>query len=218
MMQIKRQGVSQLSAVPLLIGLIALQPSPTYGLQESRLFLPKKHADLKLKLFKAAKVAEELPNCADVVSGTLHLGMSTDALPVFKIICRNPERRTFTVLMDGVDYVYLNPPPAPEPPPEEESEPEEVIDPALVKLEQEAEYWRLCEAGVLSRSKNMLAVEWLYDGPVPPEYSVNETTGSERTSYQLPFNAKDIQGHSLRFKGVCRFESLEEYEIQLRPR
>ncbi len=188
---------------------------PAYGLNESRLWLPKNKAELKLKLFRAAKLAEELPDCVDVVSGTLHLKESTEARPVFKIVCRNAERRTYPVLMDGVDYVYLNPPPAPPPPPEPEPEP--VVDPEVERLAREAEFWRICEAGLKARSKNMLAVEWLYEAPATPVYEGDEPDNIT-TRYELPFDAKDIQSHILHFKGLCEFKTVEDFTIDIKPR
>ncbi len=188
---------------------------PAQGLDDSRLWLPKSKAELKLKLFRAAKLAEELPDCTDVVSGTLHLKESTEARPVFTIICRNAEHRTYAVLMDGVDYVYLNPPPPPPPPPEPEPEP--VIDPEVERLAREAEFWRICESTIQTRSKNMVAVKWLYSTPVVPSY-IGEDPDNRITRYELPFDAKDIQKHILHFKGVCDFKTVEDFTTELKAR
>ncbi len=189
------------------------------ALDESRLWLPKSHNGLQVKLFKAAKLAESFPACIEVMSGTLMLDASTPERPVFKIICRNEDRRTYTVLMDGIDYEYLNPLPVEVEP--EEAEPEVVDEEAerlareAERVVREAEYWRLCVEGLETKTRNMAGVQWLYQEPVEPVFHDEEHF---LATYEVPFDAKDIQGHDLKFRGICDFESVEDFSIRLRPR
>ncbi len=74
---------------------------PAFALRESRLWLPKKYTYLMPRLIGAAYTAESSDDCVEVVDAQLDVGRSTKELPMFRIICRNVEGRTYIVRLSG---------------------------------------------------------------------------------------------------------------------
>jgi hypothetical protein len=68
-----------------------------HALNQSVLWLPRAQSELKPLLIEAAQLAESSDECEEVISGEQDMERSTEAAPVFRIVCRNPAGYTYSV-------------------------------------------------------------------------------------------------------------------------
>lgn|GEM_PF-3822809 len=72
-----------------------------YAVDESRLWLPKKHQSIKPGLLAAATEAEQTERCVTVVRGEMIVRKNTDTHYYFLITCRDTSARTYSL-----SYLY----------------------------------------------------------------------------------------------------------------
>ena len=77
------------------------------GYDESRLWLPLKYERYYLKLKKATQSAFELDRCVKVLESTIDLEKSTSYAPFFKVLCRQPNGKTYIEIVDGTTFQPL---------------------------------------------------------------------------------------------------------------
>lgn len=77
-------------------------PGSLVALDEERLWLPVSHEKLYLHLKKAALNAEQLDRCKQVLRGTVDFEQGTEDKPIFRILCRQPNGKTYNEMVDGL--------------------------------------------------------------------------------------------------------------------
>ncbi len=185
--------------------------SPVWGLDESRLWLPVSYKQYHFELLASGLAAEAQRECERVVEGTVDLDRSTLEKPVFRVLCRNADGRTFNLLVDGLTRAILTP----------GDEIDQLLTPAqraarLRQREQAEErrqqrlaaekdrqlrqrkerYWSLCEEALQPFIANMLSVQWLE----APRAGLITEEGAE---FARNFTARDFSGTALHFTAEC---------------
>lgn len=175
--------------------LLTAVPTQVSALDESRLWLPKSHERIYLNLKKSAEAAEALDRCHSVVRGTIDLTQSTKEYPIFRIMCRQANGRTYNEMVNGLTFEPLTT----KAPSLEEIDVDKILQDCLVVLEQKTQ---------LFIDKKMVD-----DEPKP------EVVSLERVRFNLDFDAKNMNGASLRYRAVCNTEKEgpSKVKIKMRP-
>lgn len=198
--------------------LLSLSITEALAVPESRLWLPSSFRVHMSKLKKAANMVEtEAENCAQLISGALHQDLSTKERPIFKFICRNPERRSFALLIDGSNMEVVD-----------SKKPGSSMSFAQLKQKQiqraeqerlrlEAErqqhFWALCQEELKRRTVNMRDLKWLTLERPAPDMAL-----AGHVRYSVNFDSKDFKGQELHYRGECDYASKEDYVVKIRPR
>lgn len=198
---------------------------PVLAVDRSRLWLPSSYKQHFSELRKVAELAEEkAPRCVEVVDGTLSESLSTVEKPIFRLICRDESKRTHAMQIDGITFEVVD-----------LSRPSGRVTFEALELErieaekqavldqQEAErqallllqknMWADCLEQLAVRTKNMRALVWRSQDM--PEPIVDE---DDSTLFTADFDAQDIYAKALHYRGECRYQSLEDVTVKIRPR
>lgn len=198
---------------------------PLLAVDRSRLWLPSTYKQYFSELRKVAELAEEkAPRCVEVVDGTLSESLSSIDKPIFRLICRDENKRTHAMQIDGItfDVVDLSRPTGRvtfEALELEriEAEKQAILDQQEAErqaaLLQQKNMWADCLEQLAARTKNMRALAWRSKDI--PEPVINE---EGETSFSADFDAKDIYSKALHYRGECRYQSLEDVSVKIRPR
>lgn len=95
--------------VPLMSGIL-FWAELVYAIDPSQLWLPRNYNRYMNELKQAVEVAEKTERCHNAVAGTVSTRDSVKEHPVFKITCRDENRKTFPWLVDGKTMEILNAP------------------------------------------------------------------------------------------------------------
>lgn len=195
------------------------------AVDRSRLWLPSSYKQHFSELRKVAELAEtKAPRCVEVVDGSLSESLSTIDKPIFRLICRDESKRTYAMTVDGITFELVD-----------LSRPSGRVSFEALELErveaekqavldqQEAErqdllllqknMWAHCQKQLALKTKNMRALVWhVQDMPVP---AVDE---DESTIFTADFDAQDIYAKALHYTGECRYQSLDDVTVKIRPR
>lgn len=197
---------------------------------ERALWLPASYLDWMSALHEQAEAVEAQAQCQQVMKGTLQQRNSTREHPIFSFVCRDPERKTFSLTVDGLsgEITYLNPARA-------------VGAGNLQALTEERRKLSIaakahleaalpaCNAGVEAKTRymNQLSwVNWTFIGPVEiplpePELPSADSLVVTPTSYwqySRAFDAQDAQGNPLYFEVLCLLDEHGEAEIKIARR
>jgi len=208
-----------LTGVPLVTALSGLLPvADVQAVPDSRLWLPVSYRAHMSDLSKAAELVEtQAESCESIISGSLHEGLSSKQRPIFKFICRNPQRRSFALLIDGISQEVVD-----SRNPSETKSFAELRQEKAARLERErveaelarqTHFWLLCEQALERRTTNMRNLEWLTTEKPNPDLSLE---GHVR--YFISFDAKDFKGQHLRYRAECDYVSEEDFDIRIRAR
>ena len=194
-----------------------LRPEIVFSLDESRLWLPVSYQTLYLQLKDAAQKAESLERCESILDGTIDLDNSTPSNPVFRFRCRQPNKTTYTEMVDGLTMRTLSTPVAEKAPPtEQELEQlrlaEERQKLAGIERRKEA-LWEKCEAAVERKTSLMINVVQLSEEMPQPEL-FNENMAV----YALDFDAESVSGDKLEFRAKCTIENDSDLRLELGKR
>ncbi len=199
------------------IGLLAVCHSMVFALDESRLWLARSHQIYYLPLVQSAQAAEAIDRCTEVLEGTLDLDQSTPGHPIFRILCRQPDGRSYNEMVDGLSFETLTTPKPIEVvlTPEEEAriKREEELKRQQAIAQRKSKLWKMCEAQLQTRTKMMLDLTWLYEGqPEPVEYNEQDA------AFEVNFNAKSIWGAELKYQARCEVNDEAVTDTQLTKR
>ncbi|TQV80142.1 hypothetical protein FKG94_10770 [Exilibacterium tricleocarpae] len=167
------------------------------AIDDSRLWLPKSYEHYFPKLRKAARTAAQTERCESVLQGQLHRERSRPDHPVYRITCRDSERISYTVVIDGLTYRDLTPP----------RQRRQQHTPAQLEALRHEQYWEICRRELDQRTKRMLALVWLTDTMPQPDQSV-----PLQDVFTVDFDAQNIQKQRLRYRALCSFVRIEETE------
>lgn len=174
----------------------------TWGVDESRLWLAKSQHKYFLSLVQAAQVAETLERCSEVLEGTLDREQSAPNHPIFRVLCRQPNGRSYNEMVDGLSFETLTTPK----PVVVELTPEELEQLRRQQEERERQqterrhdrFWQLCEAALSEKTRMMIDLAWLTQGrPEPASFD------SHSASFAVDFNARSVWGEPLKFRANC---------------
>lgn len=192
--------------------------SHAFALDQERLWLPTKYQTLYLPLVKAAEAAEALDRCATVMEGTIDLEQSRPERPIYRVLCRQENGRTYNEMVDGLSFATLTTPKVVEPeltPEEQERLLQQQEQLRLADLaRRKAEAWQFCRQSLKEHTRMMMELEWLadLDGPVEPVLFDDEIA-----RFSVDFNARSMQGEALRYTAECSC-SAGVAEVLLRKR
>jgi len=173
-----------------LIGVSFFGAMSVLAVDESRLWVPGKYETLFLDLKKAAEKANALEKCKTVLRGTVDLEQSKDNHPIFRILCRQSNNKTYNEMVDGVSFETLTT--------KVEAPIELSVEEALVA--RKTMLWKTCSAAVDEKIRLMQGVTRTRDEYIAPEhYSQDDVV------YLVDFNAKDMYGADLKYRAKCVF-------------
>lgn len=174
-------------------GLILLIASAaSHAVDESRLWLPIKYQSLHSSLIKAASAADEVDRCMVVVEGTLDLEQSKPERPIFRILCRQENGRTYNEMVDGLSFATLTTP--------KKTESELVPDEDEQLRLQKLDAWQQCRELLVEHTRLMQDLVWLTDLDAPPE---PEFFSAEEIRYSVSFDARSAWREPLHYVGQC---------------
>ncbi|GLS25241.1 hypothetical protein [Marinibactrum halimedae] len=163
-----------------------------------RLWLPASYQYLLPQLRKAASIVEETPRCQKILRGERIEALSTDEHPMFRIICRDSNFMSYPVVVDGKTFAV--------------QQNEDGGKKERHKRFNE-KYWAICTKALEQRASAMQNLKWHF--PTEPKPTSLTT---DLVTYELDFDATSVSGEALRYRGFCRFSSISEFEIDLKPR
>lgn len=178
-------------------------PLMSWALDDSSLWLPKKYQTLYLPLVRAATAAESIERCVQVLEGTLDLGQSSEGHPIFRILCRQQNGRSYIEMVDGLTFATLTTPKIVEveltPEQKETLRRQEEAKKQAEEAELKRLYWLQCEATIQQRTRMMQEMLWL--SSLPPEPTRFDDQSGEFLVY---FDAKNIWGKPLQYEVWCQ--------------
>lgn len=178
--------------------------SNVHGLDESRLWLAHSHSKYHIRLVRAAKTVEIMDRCQEVIEGTLDTAQSRSEKPMFRILCRQRNGKSYNEMVDGMTFEVIT---RPKPVARESSSGQ--LQLSAVELRERAEQrrrartlWQLCDKAIRNRSKLMMEFKWASPS-APKPLSID--AGS--AVFEAYFDAKDIWGQGLFYKANCKVEA-----------
>lgn len=192
-------------------------PCLSFALDESRLWLPKRYQTLYLKLVDAAVAAEGIDRCVTVLEGTIDLDASNVSHPIYRILCRQENGRSYNEMVDGITFETLTTPKIVEPElSEEELEAirlaEEARKAALLE-QRKRDFWALCHMEIQQRTRLMIDFTWVSE--IPPEPTLLEEV---EATFEVDFNAKNMWKKDLRYRAQCRVGDEIPVTVELHKR
>ncbi|WP_086933686.1 hypothetical protein [Agarilytica rhodophyticola] len=178
--------------------IVGLCLRPVYAVDEKRLWLPTKYNVLFLDLKEAARVVEALEHCKTVLRGTIDIDQSREDHPIYRILCRKHDGRSYNEMVDGLTFKPLTS--------HKEINVEEIEARKL-------HLWSLCEEAVKSKVKLIKDMEWVTELPVKPK--VYEEA---KVHFVANFDAKDGYGAPLRYRAFCSFGPEDALSVRISPR
>ena len=181
-------------------------------LNPDRLWLPKSQTQHQRLLLQAADVALAGERCTEGLRGQLDQRASQPDEPVFAIVCRDQNRRSYVEKFSGLELQRLTDDP-PEP------VPEPAVD--LTSIEQ-AVYGR-CQQLWLEKTAVLNGVQWLdgwHDWRAQSAQTVDLADGRqvEQYHYQREFDAVNQDGVALYYSALCDGHSVEALWVKILPR
>lgn len=188
---------------------IGIYSTPSLSLDESRLWLPTSHNTLYLKLKEAALKAEQLDRCVTVLKGTIDREQSTKNHPIYRILCRQENRRSYNEMVDGLTMETLTTVVPVDMPPTEE----ELLRIAEEKEQRKRDSWSSCQDRLGEKVKFMAAVNWIGENEgVPTVYD------DERIEFVADFDGENMEGVPLKYTAICKIRFPEDISIRIRKR
>lgn len=166
---------------------------------EPYLWLPKSYKDQLPALKKAALIAADNPRCEQVLKGSVNIDLSSHELPVFKILCRDKNRKTFSLLLDGVDFLAYD-----------RSRSRYHQGPSERSMR---EYWDNCNKAVAGMYEDFRTIKILTKSRPEPVLYKDATVG-----ITIDFDAISLIGEPLAFRAECVFSSGTSYRLKLSGR
>ncbi len=158
--------------------------------EDSALWLPSSYQELAPELRQAAKKLEATETCDKVLRGYLHDSSRSIEEAVFLLVCRAPDRKTFSVLADA-RTLELKYPLAVE---------KKAQQPVAADVKKRVEdVWKACQTLYKSKTKFMRNLETLTEGQPHPEVDAVAVA----VGFDIDFDAESLQGSTLRYRANC---------------
>lgn len=185
----------------LVLGLLCASPLTSAVVPKEyrhKLWLPSSQKQLMPNLWQAAQEVMGDEACTELVRGEYMDSKSKPDKPVFRILCRDENRKTYAVLVDGTSFERLH-------------------ATGETRLQQKQrhlpQYSRRCLQELKSKTERMIKPRW-------PEGAVLSPTkiDNEAVEYEVDFSAETLTGRYLDYRGYCHFTSLNDLVVEVRPR
>lgn len=176
------------------------------ALDVERLWLPRSDQKYYLNLVQSAAAAESLPRCQTVLEGTIDKEQSRGDHPIFRILCRQENGRSYNEMVDGLSYETLTTAAVVEHPMSAEElelrlrQEQALAEAALQQRKDEA--WQACAGEVQQQTTLMIDLVMLTQEQVEPE-ELNE----QEIVFALDFDAKNFGGEALHYRARCGVSS-----------
>lgn len=194
-----------------------LQSTVSLAVDDKLLWLPAKHAKLFLDLKQAAENAETLERCVTVLNGTIDLDQSVQGRPVFRILCRQGNHKTYNEMVDGVTFETLTTKiDTPTIPPEDMAEAARLAEERRKAEEKAAEIetlWEHCEKAIAVEAQFFRNFAWAQVLPPEPQVSA-----SGSTEFLVDFDTQNASGVALHYRVYCEISPNTNALIEIRPR
>lgn len=175
-----------------------------WAVDESRLWLPLSYQKFYLPLVRAAHAAQSLDRCEQLLEGTIDLDQSRAGHPMFRILCRQANGRSYNEMVDGVSFETLTTAKIVKP----ESTPEEIRQ--REAQQRVIQFWRVCHSNLLERTSWMMELYWLTEGMPEPDRDDEESI-----AFTVHFDAKNKRGHDLHFQAQCTVRGMEDLDVTI---
>ncbi len=191
--------------------------SSVYAVDDDRLWLSGSHSPLFIDLKQAALAAESLERCVSVVEGTIDLDDSMPDHPIYRILCRQKNRRTYNEMVDGISFKTLTTKIEIQVVPTEDEL--EALRIAEEKRKQEAKTVRveslsdICEQAIKDKSRLMKDVVWLTPLPIQP-VEMDDISAK----FSVDFDAKGVHGGALKYRANCFFTDGDKLKLRVSGR
>lgn len=196
---------------------VGLKPQLGLALDENRLWLPSQYQTLYLDLKKAAGVAESIDRCVVVLNGTIDLDRSSDGHPVYRILCRQKNGKSYNEMVDGVSFRTLTTKvPIVQEPTAEELEQMRLAEERRREEElriRKLKMWELCQKTFVDKTSLMINLTLITLTQPEPNY-IDEN----RVQYIIDFDAENQKGDKLRFRSICVTENNQTESFKIRRR
>ena len=197
--------------------LLALFAAHLHALDASRLWLPKHYQKYYLDLVQAAEAAEALERCTTVLEGTLDREQSLPDYPIYRILCRQGNGRSYNEMVDGKSFTPLT---TIIEVPTELTQAEKALlqqqeeERKRAELEQQkAEAWQVCDAHLRERVQLMIDPVFL-TATQPEPQSVTEHT----VTFLVDFDAKNVWGKPLKYSAQCIYRPDQLVNVKINKR
>ncbi len=219
-----KKQISSLALVGLLVADVSL------AVDNFNFWLPSSYREWLPEMRQEAEALEKTEACVKVIKATLHESYSTRENPVFRFVCRDSQRVSFSILVDAVTHkqTYSNPERSPEAIAARKAAAIEAarlaeIEAAKERLEASRQK---CQQLLDKRTKFMRDLSWVSDGlsepkridlegkkkaKLKPEPAKKAMPESETVEDEVPqawvfdaqFDASDLHNRPLRYQARC---------------
>ncbi|UTA47286.1 hypothetical protein L1F30_14080 [Simiduia sp. 21SJ11W-1] len=194
------------------------QPQADKPLNTDRLWLPGSYAIHWSKLREIAELALASERCVEVLRGELAQTQSTQEAPVFAIMCRDANRKTYVDKFNGLKTESFAAALIPRAGAEEVAEQVAEVN----HREVSAALYARCRELWQEQVKLMNALSWQSDiENVEPVEITDLSEGNWHYRFLRNFNAKNAAGVTLRYVAVCEgpkvFELTSRIDIRTTP-
>ncbi|BFM05472.1 hypothetical protein [Halioxenophilus aromaticivorans] len=166
--------------------------------RDVNLWLPGRYKQYMPQLENAvAKVGAE-ESCQKVVRGELMESQSKAEQPVFRIICRDDNLKTYATLMNGLSLEVLH------------SSGETHIE---QKKRHLPHYARVCLKDLKAKAERLRKPRFPEGAGLKPTLFTGQ-----RVEFEVDFSSQSLSGNDLEYRGYCAFEDMANYETEIRPR
>ena len=209
-----RWPLNQLSLLVSSLALLGVS-MPAISVDESRLWLAKSDQVLYLPLVRAALAAANLERCVEVLEGTLDRTQSTSERPMFRILCRQADGKSYNEMVDGLSFETLTTPKVVEVVlTEEQIEQRKREEQERQRQEDERRkmsLWQMCMQALQDRTKMMIDLTW--DSQSQPEPI---TFDASSAVFKVQFQAKSIWGEALRYEATCTVDNERVKSVEIK--
>lgn len=158
--------------------------------EDSALWLPASYQSLAPELRQAAKKLEATDTCDKVLRGYLHDSSRSVTEAMFLLVCRAPDRKTFSVMADAHTLELKYPLAAKK----------KALQPAAVGVQERVKtVWEACQTLYTKKTKFMRNLQTLTEGQ--PQAEVD--SDSKAVGFEIDFDAESLQGTALRYRANC---------------
>ena len=167
---------------------LALTSAHAFAFDDSALWLPGSFQELAPELRQAAKNMEATDRCQKVLRGYLHDSSRSVDDATFMVVCRAPDRKTFSVLVNAqtleVTYPFAD-----------DGKKTYVGAELQARVDK---VWKACKKLYESKTKFMRNLTTLTKGQPNPE--VGE---AGEVTLAIDFDAESLQGSPLNYRAKC---------------